>query len=195
MNSLALAGTRALPILLEPYLNWKGITWKQKGIAGQLDPRASSIPGEVFPNDTWIHIRGVPFRIPKTDSERDDMISCEGQQIDFAGTTSVRSILLLGFSVFGDYSDAATLVYEDGTTAQQSLALTDWFQYTSDKTGLFGESAAIEIPYFLDGEEKAERPTAVWLQHIPANPASGLKRLRLPDNPFMFILALTLIES
>jgi hypothetical protein len=192
--SLTVAKTHAIPISLEPYLNWKGVTWQEKGITGQVDPLGSSIPGEAFPNGAFTEINNIPFIIPKTDSIQDDMVSCEGQHIDLGEPHHIQSIQLLGFSTFGDYSDDVSLVYEDGTIQVLRFALTDWFQYAPDKSALFGEELGIEIPYFLDEDEKVERSTAVWLQRIPCKPNHTLKQIQLPENSLMFILAITLIK-
>ncbi len=183
---------QAVPISLDAHLNWKGVTWRELDIQGQVDPRGASIPGEVYPQEGSLNIGGIPFHIPASNSAREDMVSCEGQQIVCSKPGQYETLIVLGFSVFGDYSDFIGFSYENAISELKPLELTDWFQYYPNKSALFGEETAFEIPYFLDEAEEVARPVAVWLQRIPCNPALTLQQIRLPDNPFMFIVAMTL---
>lgn len=184
----------AIPVPLDGVLNWKGVSWPALGIAGQIDPHGSSLPGELLPNNGLYVIRDIPFRIPRTDTEADDVISCEGQTIVLHNRCKAQSVLILGCSVFGDYMETLGLRYTEGGAFESSVfGLTDWFQYSPGKPPLFGEEEGIVMPYFLDDEGIAERPVALWIQRIPADPARSLYELQLPENPFMYIMAITLI--
>lgn len=190
------ARQRAVPVPLREYLNWKGVSWPERGIVGQVDPHGSSLPGEALPSDAVITIQDVPYLIPKTDSSADDLISCEGQRIALPSPCSVQEIRVLGFSVFGDYTDQIGLLYaEDEVAETRAFGLTDWFQYLPGSAAHFGEDEGIVLPYFLDDEGVARRPVALWIQRIPADPAMTLRELRLPENPFMYMMAITLIAT
>jgi hypothetical protein len=173
-------------------LNWKVVSWVDPPITGQIEHHGSSLPGEAMPNDEEIICQGIPFQFPKTDSAANDSISCEGQTIEPNGSDVYSCLAVLGLSVFGDYTEYVQVHYQDGRREELRLSLSDWYQYDKGRECIYGEEPGLVMPYHRQHTAVIERKPAIWLQKVPITEKAPIKRIILPENPYMYLFALTL---
>lgn len=184
----------SIPIDLSIHLNNKGISWPTKRLWGQMDHSGISLPGELLPSGTTISLYDTSFFFPMTDTHSNDHIYCEGQTISVSKETFCSSIVFLGFSLYGDYSEEILLHYVDSTIDKATLGLSDWYCLSIPGNRLvFGEHAAFLLPYYYQQSTPLRSQRGIWIQRVPLNTNKALKAIELPDNPYMLIFSITQI--
>ncbi|MCD1257238.1 hypothetical protein B5M42_000115 [Paenibacillus athensensis] len=184
----------ALP--LAPYFNGKAVSWPDLGIWGCMEHSFSSLPGPLLPNGERIECEGIPFQFPATDTTDDDHISCEGQILELRCDRPFRQLALIGVTTWGDYEDTVRFTYErDGQTfsSRARLGLSDLCKLWDYKELSYGERVALRMPYYWRDRKPLEFPVGLWLQTLDLDPAALLQTVELPDNPYMYIFAITLL--
>ncbi|WP_239616501.1 hypothetical protein [Cohnella mopanensis] len=179
---------------LSKLFNNKGVSWIGLGIAGSFDHSGISVPGEILPDGITVTWCDIPFQFPKTSSIENDHICCEEQTIE-VDPNSYRQIYVAGFSLYGDYSDRVWIHYEDGSSEDKEFGLSDWYSRTEAGNGLkHSEQVAMMIPYYYENGIKIQAMRGIWIQRLLIDPNKKLHSIRLPDNPYMFIFAITAEE-
>jgi len=184
----------ALP--LAPYFNGKAVSWPDLGIWGCMEHTFTSLPGPLLPNGETIECAGIPFHFPATDTPADDHISCEGQTLDVRCDRPYRQLALIGVTTWGDYEDNVFFTYDNGgqtVRAKTRLGLSDLCKLWDYKQLSFGERIALRLPYYWRGDKPLEFPVGLWLQTLDLDPGALLQTIELPDNPYMYIFAITLV--
>ena len=189
MKTLSLPNSYTVDLSM--HFNNKGITNHDRTIQGKLDHSGLSLAGELLPNDEIKVVGGVAFRFARTDTHVDDHICCEQQRVELP-CENASSISLLGFSLYGDYNSPMHIQYEDGVTEKCNLGLSDWFCLSLPGNKLrFGEEPGIFMDYHYYGDNKIQSERGIWLQHIALNNTKKVQHIELPDNPYMFVFAIT----
>lgn len=179
---------------LTPYLNWKIVNWPPIDMSLRMDQSFSSLPGPILPNGTLVLLNQVPFQFPVTDAGRDDVVCCEEQTIQLAPAEGYKELSVLGLAVNGSFSEEMTIAYLDGSTEVKRLFLLDWYDHDKfpGNEYPYGEQLAILMPYHHRKEIVMEQATAIWQYTVSLRGDQPVRSIRLPDNPFMYIFALTL---
>ena len=163
-------------------------------LKGNFDSR-SGVLGATYPAERApgplerIDVGGVPFLFPPTDRDANN-VAFVGQRLDVP-PGSYDELHLLGVSEQGNYQGGLRLVYEDGTSDEHTLGLSDWCQ-----TPRYGEEIAFEFAQRRGAGGAIERITCriLW-QRVPLRGDTRLVRIELPDRETMHLFALTLSRS
>jgi hypothetical protein len=160
-------------------------------LKGNFDSR-SGVLGATYPAERApaplerVEVGGVPFLFPPTDADANN-VALLGQRL---GVPPARydELHLLGVSEQGNYQAPLRLVYDDGTTDEVTLGLSDWCQAPR-----YDETIAFEFAQRRGAGGAVERITCriLW-QRVPLRPDAGLERIELPDRETMHLFALTL---
>jgi hypothetical protein len=177
---------------LRPHFNGKGVTWKQLGIEGRLDYQGLHVHGEIIPNGETITAGTTEFAFPRTDSEENDHISCEGQLLELNADRPCLQAAFLGFCTWGNFKGPIKIRYTDGTEEKRELALSDWVQVQTSSKGFFSDELAFTFPYCNQEELKHDGVHGFYVDRIELDPGKIVQSLELPDNPNIYIFALTL---
>jgi hypothetical protein len=106
---------------------------------------------------------------------------------------SYAALNMLGTAVNGSQvGQVFTVTYTDGTTARFMQSLSDWFapQHYS------GESVALQMPYRISATGAPDtRPFNLYGYSFALNPLKSVKRLSLPTNRNVVVLALDLVPA
>ncbi|MFC4101449.1 hypothetical protein [Paenibacillus xanthanilyticus] len=183
-------------IRLEPYLNSKGVSWPELDIWGCMEHTQTSLPGIHLPNEETIECERIPFFFPRTDTAGDDHISCEGQTVRVNGSMPYRRLALLGVSTWGDYEDEVTLAYDAGgrlVCKKAKLGLSDLCRLWDHRQLSYGERIGLRFPFYWQGTRAVHFPVGIWLQTLELDASATLRTMQLPDNPYMYIFAMTLV--
>ncbi|NOU63231.1 hypothetical protein GC096_04110 [Paenibacillus sp. LMG 31461] len=187
----------SLKIDLSTYFNNKGVSWLDPEIKAQFDHSGNSFPGELLPNHEEILISSIPFSFPKTNCVNFDHISCEGQSILVgASNEGFESLYFLGCASWGDYKHSITINYIDNTSVNKELGFSNWNKYQDVKfygDPVFGEQIGLIIPFTRKGTVRIDIKGGIWVQQILINKSKGVFSVDLPDNPYFFIFAMTLV--
>jgi hypothetical protein len=119
-----------------------------------------------------------------------DAVSGTGQTVSLP-EGHFFTLLLLGTGVEGSQtSQIITVTYTDGTSSQFVQSFSDWFSPQSFP----GEYEAVAMPYrnFADGSED-QRTFNLYAYQFRLNPARRVKSVTLPNNPYVLVLAATLL--
>jgi hypothetical protein len=183
-----------LLIDLSPYCNGKAVTWKHLDIEGRLDYHGLHIHGDIIPNGGAVTAGETDFAFPLTDSEADDHISCEGL-LELNADRPCREAAFLGFCTWGNFKGPVKIRYTDGTEERRELALSDWIQAVHGTKGFFKDELVFTFPYCHQGEMKHDQVHGFFVDRIELDPCRLVRSVELPDNPNMFIFALTLVGT
>ncbi|MFB9328172.1 hypothetical protein ACFFSY_19765 [Paenibacillus aurantiacus] len=186
----------AYAVRLVPYFNAKGVSWPEQNIWGCMEHTNTSLPGLHLPNNETIQCQGIPFSFPRTDTTEDDHISCEGQTLHVGVERPYRQLALLGVSTWGDYEDGITFAYAAGErTFRQTrkLGLSDLCRLWDYQQLSYGERVGLRFPFYWQGTRAIQFPVGIWLQTLELDAQAALQTIELPDNPYMYIFAMTLI--
>ncbi len=176
---------------LTPTFNGKGITWEKLGIEGRLDFQGLHIHGDLIPNGETVTVGDTAFVFPRTDSPGNDHISCEGQLLEL-DTVRCRQAAFLGFCTWGNYKGQVIIRYADGMEEKKELALSDWIQPQKAVTGFFHDEPAFTFLYCHQNEIKIDRVHGFYVDRIELDVTREIQSIELPDNPNMYLFALTL---
>ena len=122
-----------------------------------------------------------------------DVVSCAGQTITMPAGAHT-TLQMLGAAVNGAQLNQPFLVtYTDNSTAAFAQSLSDW----AGAKGFSGESVALGLPYRNSGNGTADTGTAVnvYGYQLALDPTKTIKSLRLPSNPNVLVLALSLANA
>lgn len=182
---------------LTPYFNWKIVNWPPLDMNIRMDQSFSSLPGPILPNGAPVELNRVSFRFPVTDAGREDVVCCEEQTILFDPADGYGRLSVLGLAVNGSFSEEMTVAYKDGSTEQKRLYLLDWYDHDKfpNNEYPFGEQLAILMPYHHRQDILMEQSTAIWQYAVSLRRDQPVQSIRLPDNPFMYIFAVTLHDE
>jgi len=177
---------------LSAAFNGKGITWKRLGIEGRLDLQGLHIHGELVPNGETITAAGTAFAFPRTDVPGGcDHIYCEGQRLELNAGRCAEAAFL-GFCTWGNFKGPLTVHYADGTEERKELALSDWIQPQKSKAGFFDDEIAFTFPYVHSDDVKMDLVHGFLVHKVALDGTRELASITLPDNPNMYVFALTL---
>ncbi|MFD2671668.1 hypothetical protein [Marinicrinis sediminis] len=178
---------------LNPYLNHKGISWTtpHREIAASLEHLGLSLPGEALPHDEEVILNDIPFQFPKTD-EAFDHISCEGQEIRMDRVQGVRSLYILGCCSHGDYEEKGALVFADDAVESILFRLSYMARWHWDHRLTFDDQMGLHTAYHRSGHSRLDIGAGIWMNRIGMACDRPLQAIRLPDNPYMHIFAMTL---
>ncbi|MNW36265.1 hypothetical protein D3C74_132740 [compost metagenome] len=188
------ARTSPLVVDLTNYYNNKGVSWASLEIWASLEHSGLSLPGECLPNDEIVKCVQVPFYFPKTNMVDHDHMICEGQTITLDKVDQEYSYLyFLGFSTWGDYKEIVTLIYDD--FEEKSMIGLSFMNrlHWDEKLVFLEEEIGITIPNCIDGNHNPLMiSTGIWVNKISLS-RHKLRKIKLSDNPYMHIFAMTLI--
>jgi hypothetical protein len=180
---------------LNSFFNGKGVTWEELGIEGRLDYQGLNIHGNIIPNGETITAGGTMFAFPRTDSEAPDHISCEGQLLELNASRAYHQAAFLGFCTWGHYKGHIMIRYADGSVEKQTLALSDWVQAQLGTNGFFQDELAFTFPYCHQENKKVDRVHGFFVDRIALDSSKAVSSIELPDNPNIYLFALTLVGS
>jgi hypothetical protein len=162
----------------------KGNFDSRSGVLGATYP-AERAPGPLEP----VEVGGVPFLFPPTDRDANN-VAFVGQRLDVP-PGAYDALHLLGVSEQGNYQGVLRLVYEDGTSDEATLGLSDWCQVPR-----YGEEIAFEFAQRRGAGGAVERITCrILQQRLPLRGDARLVRIELPDRETMHLFALTLSRT
>jgi subtilase family serine protease len=121
-----------------------------------------------------------------------DAISGTGQTVTLP-EGHFLDLLLLGTGVQGSQvSQPVTVTYIDGTSTQFVQSFSDWFSPQSFPN----EYEAVAMPYrnYADGSED-QRTFNLYAYRFRLNPAKRVKSVTFPNNPYVVVLAATLLRD
>ncbi|MCG5250364.1 BtrH N-terminal domain-containing protein [Brevibacillus sp. NSP2.1] len=171
-----------------------------KGFSRLADPACPAdltLMGEVFlledmPDQPLWHVNGVPFSLPALVEKQNDNISCAGQELPIP-EGHYASLLILGCSECGSYTERIEMGYEDNAVSYIPLQFTDWCMEP-----IFGETTAWVGKGAVRREGRVERldfPVRLLVQQYYLNQSRKLQRIKLPDCPNIHIFAMTLMAK
>ncbi|NJH85450.1 hypothetical protein GLV96_02615 [Staphylococcus agnetis] len=170
-------------INLSKYFNNTGITSERNINLGELSPLGSSLPKEGPFEDNTFYFFEVPFKLKKNSVK--DNISLEGQEIHI-DKKSVNTIFFVGNSFNGHLKDNIYIYDEYDNMHKFEIMLTDFKSpkpHFSNK--LFFEFSKVNNDF--------QRFTGkLWIHKVVLKPALNITTIKLSDNPFMHIFAITL---
>lgn len=178
---------------IDSFYNVKGISWPDHQIPASLDHSGDSIPGELLPSGSAQTYRGIRFQLPLHTTNRNDMISCEGQTIPI--NARCDKIAFLGMSTHGDYTDFVTISFLDGETEERLFHISDWGRLFFNTELHPSEEIGITFPYRRDKQgNKVSYLAGLSIQKIDVAEHKEVSSITLPLNPYIFIVSMTLIH-
>jgi len=121
-----------------------------------------------------------------------DAISGTGQTVSLP-EGNFLTLLLLGTGVQGSQtSQMITVTYTDGTSSQFVRSFSDWFS----PQNFPGEYEAVAMPYrnFANGSED-QRTFNLYAYPFILNPTRRVKSVTLPNDPYVVVIAATLLSG
>ena len=178
----------SLPVDLSKIFDTAGIT--QDGATfsetGGMDSGGASFSANLL--GAGQTTQGVTFNIAPTTAA--NAISSHGNVIALPPTHS-SSLWLLGTAVEGPQkAQVFTMTYTDGTTQDLAQNLSDWFQ----PQNFPGETRAVKMAYRNGSTgEKDARAFYLYSYGFSLPTAKTLKSLTLPQNPYVKIVAVSVV--
>ncbi|MDR5002041.1 MULTISPECIES: BtrH N-terminal domain-containing protein [Brevibacillus] len=156
-----------------------------------------TLMGEVFlledvPEQPIWNVNGMEFSLPALAENRNDNISCAGQEINVP-EGYYSSLLILGCSECGSYTERIEILYEDNVVRYIPIQFTDWYMEPmfGETTAWVGKGAARR-----EGQvEILDFPVRLLVQQYYLNPSRKMLRIKLPDCPNIHIFAMTLMAK
>jgi hypothetical protein len=161
---------------------------------GNFDNRSgvlgATYPAERAPTENSIvEVSGALFRFPPTSADANN-IALKGQTL-LVPEGRYSELLLLGASEQGSYQATVRFVYQDETSNELTLGLSDWCQLPR-----YGEVIAYEFLQRRGASGAIERITCrIYFQTLKLRPDAVLTRIILPDRDTMHLFALTLRQA
>ncbi|MGN7471965.1 hypothetical protein [Brevibacillus sp. SAFN-007a] len=168
-----------------PYLNNRGFTTEQNVQDGNLSLGGSSLPVEGVPLDREFVYKNIPFHF--TYKLEGDNIELEGQTIGFP-SQFISKIHVIGVSSNGSLSDYLYLLQNDVVVKKAKVCLSDFVETVP----ALGDELAINFEYLHTqvGRNDFYRPN-LWYYCVDLEKTYFINGIRLEDNPFMHIFAVT----
>ncbi|MNJ62245.1 hypothetical protein D3C77_580790 [compost metagenome] len=149
--------------------------------------------GELLPNNTTATYAGIPFLIPRTDTTHHDLVSCEGQSI-LIPEGRYTKVALLGLSTWGDFFDYIQVFYRNGTISELPFGFNDW-QCSLVSHESYESNSNLFMEYIRYQDEIINFRTKLEIQTIQLDPNLEVEELKLLDNTYSYILAISLQRS
>lgn len=173
--------------------------------AGDFDGAGSSFPSEYFPPDTGpgqepcsVYPSGyacggaaqpagrVSFLYPDKSPGAKNALSCKGQKIDVEDG-AYTALHILGASIDGTQAGELTLAYPDGQKTAQ-VRMYDWGAAPQSDA----RPALLERHRHTHGGDDISKTCNLHDYTIPLDSSKALTEIKLPANPSMRIVAITL---
>lgn len=123
--------------------------------------------------------------------ELKDNISCQEQRIEVEEGFYTK-LLMAGVAEWGDFKDKLRLEYEDGSMDELWIGLSDWILQPSFQETILFEGKMVENVNGVGVLNQSYR-TKLYGVSYPLKGAAKLKRIHLPDQPYIHIFAITLV--
>jgi hypothetical protein len=132
----------------------------------------------------------MEFHLPLVASANDDNIACTGQTINL-NEGCYKSIMLLGCSVFGSFSEKAIINYQNGDRQEIQIQFTN----VIDKIPLFGETIAWTGNMVENQDNQRVISSCngyLFAKMYDIKYGAPLKSIKLPDYPSIHIFSISL---
>jgi hypothetical protein len=198
-------GGRFSPVDISANTNVVAATASWTRAAGNFDGTGRSFPSEQIPPDLGAPAGGcypcgyytrqpagleagelrVPFLFPQPREGTGGAVAARGQTLDIEAVEAEAVHLAVASATDEQEVDFA-LLYEDGSQEVEVISVPSWVQAPKP-----GEHAVFTAPYAH--RSPADDDTTLYVHHRVLKAAAGkrLKGLRLPDNPAVGVLAVT----
>ncbi|MDK2970639.1 MAG: hypothetical protein PWP23_394 [Candidatus Sumerlaeota bacterium] len=156
---------------------------------GEWEPR--TIPAEYLPQEPTATLADIPFVMPPMAQGQRNTIRANSQVLAGFPVANYSAVYFLAAAKFGDQSGNVRLFYEDGTTGDVALRVSD---LSMDPQ--YGETAALTLPYayFRHIIDRARQPR-LFLQSVRVEKEKRLVRIGLPLNDYLKVFAITLTSA
>ncbi|HTE20590.1 MAG TPA: hypothetical protein VK689_19660, partial [Armatimonadota bacterium] len=197
---------------LATFYNVDGLSQDVDRGDGDIDGRGNSLPAEflppyvprpsvgarlaqnpLYPSGLWarplndLNSSRVCFWYPNKNNNSPNMVSCQGQKIEFAGAGRT-AVHLLAASTEEDVSGEFSLYYSDGAVEKKKVTFTHW-----NDAPKHGERVGFITPHrhTRSGDDASAR---CYLNHytIPTERLKLLVGIELPRLPAVKVMAITL---
>jgi hypothetical protein len=175
------------PLDLARDANHDGVATLDSPAQGDFDGSGWSFAANLLPAPGPVTLAGVPYRAPPTAGDERNFVEARGQSLAVpAGRWATAYVL--GATHNGDVDSAATVTYDDGSTATVPLRLTDWAGRAA-----FGNTTTIAMPYRLRaGQGQDGPPVAIFGTRLALDPGKTARSIALPGDPRIELYAITL---
>jgi len=154
-----------------------------------------TLMGDYFFAEDWLggqlrNNEGMTFSLPELSESMRDNLSCAAQSLVIP-EGYYSSLLIMGCSECGNYSDRIEVLYADQSTASIAIAFTDW-----QMEPIFGEKIVWTGKGVgrKHGQAKLmDSPVRLFAQSYPLDKSRKIKSMQLPDCPNLHIFAMTFI--
>ncbi|AKF95959.1 hypothetical protein [Brevibacillus laterosporus] len=170
---------------IQSFINNRGATSSNNYQQGELSLGKSSLPEEEFPKDLRFTFNNVPFQFYR--SEQGDNIEMEGQTLEFS-PLSASKVHFLGVSSNGDMFDNIYFLNNTEVIHTGKLYLSDFVS----ELPAFQDQCALCFSYLnTRGGKRDHIKPKLWYSYIELPQLKTINKIRLEDNPFIHIFAIT----
>ncbi|MFD2795398.1 SGNH/GDSL hydrolase family protein [Promicromonospora vindobonensis] len=154
---------------------------------GNFDGQGWSYAAETLPAPGATMLAEMAYAFPSGADGDDNTVVADGKTIDLPDLRSDR-LHVLASAGNGSVDETATVTYTDGSTADVSLAFSDWAQGAGS-----GEHVAVRAPYRLRAGVGRDGPAVnIYGRANELDPSRTVSAMTLPDESRLKIFALTL---
>ena len=180
---------------LSESVNGDAITDVSDREESDFDAWGQSFPAEDLPESGLFEPKGAntAFLFPTKDRGKKNNVVCVKQTLALSG--KARELHFLAATTDGEQEEKLTIVYADGE-ATTDFKVPDWCQ-----TPQFGAKEGVASAHRIAagcgggrGHGKETRTIRIFVVSIAVGPERELKSLKLPNNPFIHIFAITLVK-
>ena len=175
-------------LVMDPMMNLDVICYDSNRADTDITAQERTFPAEILPDSkSVVNVDTIPFRFGDKSDGSNNVTSCTGQNVLFDLISNVDAIFLLAYGDGDEYDDALWLIHQDSTSLEV------WFK-ANDIRSPFPTSCAgigLRTPFYYFRGHKMPAPSTIWFHQHMLLPATDLSSLKLPDNPFVHIVAIT----
>jgi hypothetical protein len=162
-------------------------SWESK--PGDFTDHSHAFPAEYAPPEGRLFDAAVEFAFPSTANGARNAVRTAGQTVAVDFDEAV-GLAILAYAVNGDKDTRLTLVDTTGGRTAVPLQISNWCT-----PPVFGEAITLSAPYRYDGLGRAVPPPHVYRQTVMFGRVVSLKEIILPDQPDLFVFAITVIPD